>query len=72
MVKQIYRVKYDGRKEKSSDLNSTIEKLITLKKNLAIDDKEVGKSSIDILGAKSEQKKVRVPKIKKDFPLSKT
>ena len=42
-----------------------------MKKNLAIDDKEVGKSSIDILGAKSEQKKVRVPKIKKDLPLSK-
>ena len=30
------------------------------------------KSSIDILGAKSEQKKVRVPKIKKDLLLSKT
>jgi len=43
-----------------------------LLKNLAIDGKEVGKSSIYILGAKSEQKKVRVPKIKKDFPLSKT
>ena len=41
-------------------------------KNLAIDGKEVGKSSIDIVGAKSEQKKVRVPKIKKDLPLSKT
>jgi hypothetical protein len=43
-----------------------------LLKNLAIDGKEVGKSSIDILGAKSEQKKVRVPKIKKDLPLPKT
>jgi hypothetical protein len=31
-----------------------IEKLITLLKNPAIDGKEVGKSSIDILGAKSE------------------
>jgi uncharacterized protein YggU (UPF0235/DUF167 family) len=40
-------------------------------KNLAIDDKEVRKSSIDILGAKSKQKKVRVPKIKKDLLLSK-
>jgi hypothetical protein len=64
-------VKNDGRKKKSSDLNSTIEKLITLLKNVAIDDKEVGKSSIDILGAKFEQKKVRVPKIKNDLPLSK-
>jgi hypothetical protein len=65
-------VKYDGQKKKSSDLTSTIEKLITLLKNPAIDGKEVGKSSIDILGAKSEYKKVGVPKIKKDLPLSKT
>jgi hypothetical protein len=43
-----------------------------LLKNPAIDGKEVGKSSTDIIGAKSEQKKVRVPKIKKDLPLSKT
>jgi hypothetical protein len=43
-----------------------------LLKNLAIDGKEVGKSSIDIIGAKSEQKKVRVPKVKNDLLLSKT
>jgi hypothetical protein len=42
-----------------------------LLKNPVIDGKEVEKSSIDILGAKSKQKKVRVPKINKDFPLSK-
>jgi hypothetical protein len=48
-------VKYDCRKKKSSDLNLTIEKPITLLKNLAIDGKEVEKSSIDILGAKSEK-----------------
>jgi hypothetical protein len=36
-VKQVCRVKYDGRKEKSS----SIEKLITLLKNPAIDGKEV-------------------------------
>ena len=71
-VNQVYRVKYDGRKKKSLDLNLTIEKPITLLKNPAIDGKEVKKSSIDIVGAKSEQKKVRVPKIKKDLPLSKT
>ena len=71
MVKQVYRVKYNGREKKSSDLNSTIEKPITLLKNPAIDGKEVEKSSIDILGVKSKQKKVRVPKIKKDLPLSK-
>jgi hypothetical protein len=65
-------VKYDGQKKKSSDLNSTIEKLITLLKNSTIDGKEVGKSSIDILGVKSEQKKVKVLKVKNDLPLSKT
>jgi hypothetical protein len=64
-------VKYDGQKKKSSDLNSTIEKLITLLKNSTIDGKEVGKSSIDILGVKSEQKKVKVLKVKNDLPLSK-
>ena len=65
-------MKYDVRKDKSSDLNSTMEKPITLLKYQAIDGKEVGKSFINILDAKSEQKKVRVPKIKKDLPLSKT
>ena len=54
VVKQVYHVKYDGRKKKSSDLNLTIEKPITLLKNLAIDGKEMRKSSIDILGVKSE------------------
>jgi hypothetical protein len=72
VVKQIYRVKYDGRKDKSSDLNSTIEKPIMLLKNLANDGKEVEKSSIDVVGAKFEQKKVRVLKVKNDLPLSKT
>jgi hypothetical protein len=33
---------------------------------------QMRKSSIDLLHAKSEQKKVKVPKIKKDLPLSKT
>jgi hypothetical protein len=58
-------VKYDGRKDKSLDLNSTIEKMITLLKNLANDGKEVEKSSINVVGAKFEQKKMKVPKIKK-------
>jgi hypothetical protein len=71
VVKQVYRIKYDGRKDKSSDLNSTIEKPITLLKNPANDGKEVEKSSIDVVGAKFEQKKMRVPKIKKGLSLSK-
>jgi hypothetical protein len=72
VVKQVYRVKYDGRKKKSSDLNLTIEKPITLLKNSDIDGKDMGNSSIDILDAKSQQKKVRVPKIKEELLLSKT
>ena len=42
-------------------MNLTIEKPITLLKNLAIDAKEVGKSSINILDAKSEQKRCECP-----------
>jgi hypothetical protein len=71
VVKQVYRVKYDGRKEKSLDLNSIIEKPITLLKNPANDGKEVEKSSIDVVGAKFEQKKMKMPKIKKELLLSK-
>jgi hypothetical protein len=54
VVKQVYRVKYDGRKKKSSNLNSTIEKPTILLKNSVIDGKEVGKSSINILSVKSK------------------
>jgi hypothetical protein len=64
-------VKYDVRKDKSLDQNSTIKKPITLLKNLANDGKEVEKSSIDVVGAKFKQKKMKVPKIKKELPLSK-
>jgi hypothetical protein len=71
VVKQIYRVKYDGQKDKSLDLNLTIEKPITLLKNSANDGKEVEKSSIDVVGAKFEQKMMKVPKIKIELPLSK-
>jgi len=65
VVKQVYHVKYDGQKKESSDLNLTIEKPITLLKNLAVDGKQVGKSCIDMLCAKSEQTKVKMPKSRK-------
>ena len=39
VIKQVYLVKYDDRKDESSDLNATIEKPITLLKNPAIDGK---------------------------------
>jgi hypothetical protein len=71
VVKQVYRAKYDGQKDKSSNLNSTIEKPIMLLKNPANDGKEVEKSYIDVIGAKFEQKKMKVSKIKKELPLSK-
>jgi hypothetical protein len=47
-------MKYDGWNKKSSYLNSITEKPITLLKNLAINGKDMGKSYIDILDAKSE------------------
>jgi hypothetical protein len=71
VVKQVYHVKNDSRKYKILDLNSTIEKTITLLKDTASDGKKVRKLYIDILGAEFEQKKVRVPKFKKEFLLSK-
>jgi hypothetical protein len=52
VVKQVYHVKYDGRKKKNSDLNSITKKPITLLK--AINGKDMGKSSIDILDAQSK------------------
>jgi hypothetical protein len=61
----------NGRKKESLDLNLTIEKPITLLKILAINGEEVRNLSIDILDDKSERKKIRVPKILKDSPLSK-
>jgi hypothetical protein len=64
-------VKYDGQKDKSLDLNLTIEKPITLLKNSANDGKEVEKSSIDVVGAKFDQKMMTVPKITIELPLSK-
>jgi hypothetical protein len=60
-------VTYDGCKDKSLDLNATIEKPIAL---LAIDGKEVGNSPLNIIAAKFEQKKIGVPKIKKELTLS--
>jgi hypothetical protein len=71
VVKQVYRVKYDGRKDKSSNLNSTIKKPIMLLKNTANDRKEVETSSIDVVGAKFERKKMKVPTVKKELTLSK-
>jgi hypothetical protein len=64
-------VKNSGSKKESSNLNSNIEKLITLLKNIVIDDKEARNPSVDIIDATSEQKKVRESKFKKELLLSK-
>jgi len=53
------------RKDKSLDLNATIEKPITWLKNLTIDDKDIGKSRVDMLDAKCEQKKWQENKLQK-------
>lgn len=64
-------MKNDVHKKENLDLNSTTGKSITLLKNLDIDAKYIGKSFVNILHAKSEQKEMRVPKIKKYLPLFK-
>jgi hypothetical protein len=72
VVKQVYQVKRDGRKDKSSDLNSINEKLINVSTTSAIGGKGKEKSSIDPPSAKSEQKEVKRSKNKRGALLSKT
>lgn len=57
-------MKNDVHKKENLDINSTTEKSIALLKNLDIDAKYIGKSFVNILHAKYEQKEMRVPKIK--------
>ena len=71
IVKQIYIVKRDGRKDTSSDLNTIDQKPINVLKTSAIGDKGKKKLSVDIPSVKSEQSKFKGPKIKKEVPLSK-
>jgi hypothetical protein len=52
VVKQVYRVKRDGCKDTSSDLNTIDEKLINVLRTSAIDGKGKGKSSVDIPSVK--------------------
>ena len=71
IVKQIYIVKRDGRKDTSSDLNTIDEKPINVSKTSAISDKGKGELSDDIPSIKSEQSIFKGPKIDKEVPLSK-
>jgi hypothetical protein len=72
VVKQVYQVKRDGRKDKSSDLDSIDEKPINVLKTSAINNKEREKLAVDPPTAKSEQKELKKPKIKRKSPLSRT
>ncbi|OEL32286.1 hypothetical protein BAE44_0006695, partial [Dichanthelium oligosanthes] len=65
VLKQVYLVKKDGRKDKSSDLNSSNEKPLNVLKTSATNSKEKEQSATNILSAKSKQKKSNEPKIKK-------
>jgi hypothetical protein len=62
MVKQVYVVKKDNRKVKSSDLNSCITEPEEVLDTLASSTQTIEKSASDSLGTKSELKKPNVPK----------
>ena len=70
VVKQIYVIKRDGRKDKCSDLNVIDEKPISVLETSAIDGKGREKLTFDIPNAKSEQSELKKPKIKKKSLLS--
>jgi aconitase A len=72
VVKQVYQVKRDGHKNKSSDLNLVNGKLINVSITSVTNGKVKENSTIDLLSAKSEQKKLKRSKNKKRAPLSKT
>ncbi|RLM79894.1 hypothetical protein C2845_PM12G15920 [Panicum miliaceum] len=61
VAKQVYRVKRDGHKDTSSDLNTIHEKPINVLKTSAIDSKGKENSAVDIPNTKSEQK--AIPKL---------
>lgn len=87
VVKEVYHVKNDGRKNKSCETGLPCEEWWLQEQNFISEFdywkadyiakksgywwQRSGKSSINILDAKSEQKNVIVPKIKKYFPQSK-
>ncbi|RCV24257.1 hypothetical protein SETIT_5G070600v2 [Setaria italica] len=71
VVKQVYRVKRDGRKDKSSYLNSISEKPINLLSTSVTNGKGKEISAVDPQSAKSEQKELTNPKIKGKSLLSK-
>jgi hypothetical protein len=71
VVKQEYRVKKDGRKCASSDLVSNEKEPIEML-TLATKGNEMKQSIAEIQSTKSEEKKLRVHKAKKELPLVET
>ena len=71
VVKQVYRVKRDGRKSATSDLISNEKEPIKVL-TLATKGNETKQPIIERRSAKSEEKKLRVHKAKKELPLVKT
>jgi len=69
VVKQVYRVKRDGRRDASSDLNSISIKPINVLETSAIDGKANKNSIVDNLSAKSERKKLKEFKNKEEVSL---
>lgn len=64
VVKQVYRVKRDGRKDKSSVLDSNNEKPINVLETSATISEKMKQLCTDNLDVESEQKKLKVPKVK--------
>ena len=71
VVKQVYRVKRDGRKSATSDLISNEKEPIKVL-TLATKGNETKQPIIANQSAKSEEKKLKVHKDKKELPLVKT
>ena len=71
VVKQVYHVKRDGRKSATSDLISNEKEPIKVL-TLATKGNETKQPIIESQSAKSEEKKLRVHKAKKELPLVKT
>ena len=66
MVKQVCRVKRDGRKSATSDLISNEKELIKVL-TLATKGNEMKQPIIESQSAKSKEKKLRVHKVKQEF-----
>jgi len=67
VVKQVYHVKKDGRKDKSSVLDSNNEKPINVLETSATISKKMKQLGTNNLDVKSEQKKPKVPKVKDEL-----